>query len=158
MRVNRVTSTLLLLFLSASASQLGAQQNEADRTLFEEIKAKAEKGDAGSQFELGTVFGFGKLGVAKDEVEAVKWSRKATEQNNPKAQYNLGVCYCFGQGVSKDYAEGVKWFRKAAEQNVAPAQFNLGVCYEIGEGVSKDYVQGYMWVLLAAAQGFEDAQ
>ena len=32
-------------------------------------------------------------GVAKDQVEAVKWYRKAAEQNYAKAQYNLGVCY-----------------------------------------------------------------
>ena len=32
-------------------------------------------------------------GVAKDQVEAVKWYRKAAEQNYAEAQYNLGVCY-----------------------------------------------------------------
>ena len=32
-------------------------------------------------------------GVAKDQVEAVKWYRKAAEQNLAEAQYNLGVCY-----------------------------------------------------------------
>ena len=31
-------------------------------------------------------------GVAKDEVEAVKWYRKAAEQNHAQAQYNLQVC------------------------------------------------------------------
>ncbi len=41
-------------------------------------------------------------GVAKDEVEAVKWYRKAAEQNDAQAQYNLGVCYADGQGVAKD--------------------------------------------------------
>ena len=58
-------------------------------------------------------------GVAKDEVEAVKWYRKAAEQNHAAAQYNLGVCYANGQGVAKDEVEAVKWYRKAAEQNHA---------------------------------------
>ena len=67
--------------------------------------------------------------MAKDEAEAVKWYRKAAEQNDAEAQYNLGVCYANGQGVAKDEVEAVKWYRKAAEQNYAAAQYNLGVCY-----------------------------
>ena len=71
-------------------------------------------------------------GVAKDQAEAVKWYRKAAEQNLARAQYNLGVCYADGEGVAKDQVEAVKWYRKAAEQNLAKAQYNLGVCYERG--------------------------
>ena len=55
--------------------------------------------------------------MAKDQAEAVKWYRKAAEQNLAKAQYNLGVCYAHGEGVVKDQVEAVKWYRKAAEQN-----------------------------------------
>jgi uncharacterized protein len=95
--------------------------------------------------------------VAKNKAEAVKWYRKAAEQNVADAQYNLGVCYANGQGVTEDDAESVKWFRKAAEQNLADAQYNLGVCYDSGEGVAKDEVEAYKWWLLAAAQGNDDA-
>lgn len=42
-------------------------------------------------------------------VEAVKWYRKAAEQNYAAAQYNLGVCYSNGEGVTKDYVEAYKW-------------------------------------------------
>ena len=59
----------------------------------EETRAKAENGDAQSQFELARAFYSGNLGVAKDEVEAVKWFRKAAKQNCAKAQCNLGGCY-----------------------------------------------------------------
>ena len=43
-------------------------------------------------------------GVAKDDVEAVKWYRKAAEQNLALAQYNLAVCYAQGDGVAEDQA------------------------------------------------------
>jgi uncharacterized protein len=43
--------------------------------------------------------------VAKDQVEAVKWYRKAAEQNLAKAQYNLGVCYARGDGCRDGVAE-----------------------------------------------------
>ena len=70
--------------------------------------------------------------MAKDQAEAAKWFRKAAEQNDAKAQHDLGVCYANGEGVAKDHVEAVRWFRKAAEQNFAAAQNNLGVCYEQG--------------------------
>src|ERR1017187_10354791 len=116
MKANRFVFTLLLL-LSAVVFRLPAQQTETDRKQVEEIKAKAEAGDAAAQFNLGFSYAQGE-GVAKDEVEAVKWFRKAAEQNHAKAQYNLGFCYHNGQGVAKDEVEAVKWYRKAAEQNL----------------------------------------
>jgi TPR repeat protein len=90
--------------------------------------------------------------VAKDQVEAVKWFRKAAEQNDVDAQCNLGCCYNDGRGVAKDAVEAVKWYRKAAEQNDAGAQLNLGCCYAKGEGVTKDYVEAYKWFDLASSQ------
>ena len=132
-----------------------AQQTQADQKPIEEVKARAEAGDAESEVELGLRY-TNSEGVAKDQVEAVKWYRKAAEQNYPRGQYNLGVGYYKGEGVVKDQAEAVKWFRKAAEQNLARAQYNLGVCYYNGEGVAKDYVEAYKWLLLGARQGDED--
>jgi tetratricopeptide (TPR) repeat protein len=63
--------------------------------------------------------------VAKDYVEAVKWLRKAAEQNIAQAQGNLGLCYAKSQGVAKDEAEAMKWYRKAAEGGAANALNNL---------------------------------
>ena len=157
MKTNQLLFTVLLL-VTAAVFQLPAQQNEADRKVLVEIRAGADKGDAKARYELGRAFFSGTLGVAKDETEAVKWFRKAAEQNVADAQFSLGVCYAIGQGVMKDDAEAVKWFRKAAEQNYADAQYNLGVCYDSGEGVAKDEIEAYKWWLLAAGQGNDDAK
>ena len=132
-----------------------ASDTNAEFTL---LQAKAEKGDAQSQFELGQVFYSGKFGEATNYLEAVKWFHKAAEQNHATSQNNLGACYANGQGVAKDEEEAVKWYRKAAEQNFAEAQCNLGVCYYAGEGVTKDYVEAYKWLSLASAQGNENAK
>jgi uncharacterized protein len=156
MNANR--SVLMLLLLSTAAVfQLAAQKTEIDQRSVAEIKAKAEAGDANSEYILGLCYDEGK-GVAKDQVEAAKWYRKAAEQNHAKAQYNLGVRYDEGKGVEKDQVEAVKWFRKAAEQNHANAQYNLAACYYNGKGVAQNYVEAYMWWLLAARQGNEDAK
>src|SRR5438045_1882679 len=96
---------LLISLCMNTVFQLPAQQGEADRKRLADLRSKAENGDAQSQYELGVAFGFGKLGVTNDYAEAVRWFRKAAEQENPAAQDNLGQCYAVGEGVAKDYAE-----------------------------------------------------
>ena len=86
-----------------------SQLLKTDREIPEEPKASAEAGDASAQYRLGRAYATGE-GAAKDEVEAVKWFRKAADQNNASAQYGLGRAYALGEGVPKDAAgtcEGV---------------------------------------------------
>ena len=151
----------LLLFLAATAVfQLPAQQTEADRKSLADLRAKAEKGDAQSQYDLGRAFDhwtFGLFGVTNDAVEAVKWYRRAAEQNHALAQSSLGVCYYMGDGVPKDVVEALKWWRKAAEQNVAEAQYNLAGRYANGEGVAKDLEKARRWYRVAQQRGDPDA-
>src|ERR1019366_8036426 len=157
MKASRLRWVLACLLVGA-AFQLTAQQGEADRRRLTDVRVKAEKGDAQAQCEMGLAFDKGTNGVAKDDAEAVKWYRKAAEQNVALAQANLGVCYHTGQGVPEDEAEAVKWLRKAADQNVAVAQANLGVCYQYGQGVPKDYAEAVKWSRKAAEQNFAVAQ
>ena len=96
--------------------------------------------------------------MAKNQVEAVKWFRKAAEQNYPDAQYELGCAYYNGAGVEKDIEEAIKWIRKAAEQNDADAQFSLGDSYGNGKGVTKDDIEAAKWYRKAAEQDQTDAQ
>ena len=95
-------------------------------------------------------------GVANPDEE--KWFRKAAEQGDANAQFNLGICYYDGKGVAKNPAEAVKWFRKAAEQGDARAQVQLGVCYEGGAGVTRNHFEAVKWYRKAADQGYAYAQ
>ena len=56
------------------------------------------------------------VGCEKDENLAFYWYKKAAEQGNAIAQYNLGLCYKKGEGVEKNIDEAIKWFSKCAEQ------------------------------------------
>ena len=148
----------LMLVLSTGA-ELRAQQSALDRKQFEEQKAKAEAGDPFYQCAVGEVFDFGLFGLPKDANEAVKWYRKAAQQNFAQAEYDLGSCYAEGQGVMKDDAEAVKWYRKAADQNLPKAEYNLGVEYYFGrKGVPQDYFRAFKWFRKAAEQGLSRAQ
>jgi uncharacterized protein len=156
MNANRLVFTLLLLS-SAAVFQLAAQKAEPGGKQLKDVWAKAEAGDAVSELQLALRYENGE-GVAKNQVQAVKWYRKAAEQNVAEAQYNLGICYENGNGVAKDQVEAVKWYRKAAEQNLAEAQYNLGVCYAKGKGVAIDFVEAVKWFRKAAEQNDAQAQ
>jgi TPR repeat protein len=125
--------------------------------VFQETKARAEKGDADAQSWLGWCYASGQ-GVQQDYAQAVKWYRKAAEQGNTNAQFNLGCIYYAGQGVTLDYSEAVKWWRKSAEQRNPDAQNNLGLCYEMGQGVAQDYAEAANWYRKAGEQGEVSAQ
>jgi hypothetical protein len=52
-------------------------------------------------------------GVTQDEQQAVIWYRKAADQGDADAQYNLGIRYADGKGISQDYIEAHMWFSLA---------------------------------------------
>ncbi|WP_411728714.1 tetratricopeptide repeat protein [Methyloglobulus sp.] len=54
-------------------------------------------------------------GVEQDDEQALFWYRKAVEQGNAGAQFNLGKMYENGSGVEQDDEQAVFWYRKAAE-------------------------------------------
>jgi len=123
MKASRLIFTLPLAS-SVALVQSTAQETKAHQKPIEEVKAKAEAGDAESQVELGFRYEQGK-GVAKDQAEAVKWYRKAAEQNYAEAQYNLHVCYLKGEGVALDLIEAYKWLLLAARQGHENAKKNV---------------------------------
>jgi len=133
-------------------AQARIEARKIRRGSFEWLKARAEKGWAPAQNDLGAMYAKGQE-VEKDYKEAAKWYRKAAEQNNPVAQLNLGRAYINAQGVEKDRKEAIKWFRAAAEQGFFKAQWSLGVAYDYGTGVVRDNVTAFAWYTLAIANG-----
>ena len=146
---------LLIGLLALSPAHAGMTPQEV--SWFKDAKAWAEKGEAEGQFNLGICYCRGH-GVAKDNVQAAAWSRKAAEQGFARAQSVLGGFYLDGEGLPKDQAQAVSWYRKAAEQGLAEAQYNLGYRYADGKGVAKDFVQAVKWYRKASEQGYVLAQ
>ena len=131
-------------------------------------------GPGESQIELGRCYLTG-TGVEKNEVEAVKWFRKAADLGNYKGQVLLGVCYFNGLGVETDETEAIKWFHRAAKQDgflaeVAKqylkaiedgdpeAQFYLASAFHGMEFCVENDAEAVKWYRKAAEQGNADAQ
>jgi TPR repeat protein len=148
-RIAKYASVLVLAFVFIGSNLIG--------DAIDDLKKKAEQGDANAQFQLGFRYDLGQ-GVTQDYKEAVKWYTKAAEQGSSAAQFNLGLMYYDGQGVTQDYKEAVKWYTKAAEQGSSAAQFTLGLMYYDGQGVTQDYKEAVKWFTKAAELGYADAQ
>ena len=76
----------------------------------EDMVTLAKQGDASNQSMLGTF-----LISIHNYKEGVYWLKKAAEQGEAVAQYNLGVCYNKGLGVKQDTNKALFWFKKAEE-------------------------------------------
>jgi TPR repeat protein len=52
----------------------------------------------------------------------LQWFRKAADQDNPYAQYYLGVSYAEGIGVAADTVVARNWLAMSAQQGLPEAQ------------------------------------
>ena len=125
-----------------------------NRNGLESLIKAAEQGNVIAQRRLGRVYAI----IKDNDVEAIKWYRKAAEKEDIIAQYNLGVQYYYGYGISKNYEKALEWYRKAAAQGDADAQTQIGYMYDYGQGVPQDKVEATKWYRKGAEQGLAWAQ
>jgi len=107
----RWTTFFAAVVLVAVTVVVGTAQQES----IEETRAKAERGDAQAQYELGVSYEDGR-GVPQDDAEAVRWYRLAAEQGHAWAQYELAVNYEDGRGVPQDDLLAHKWANLSASR------------------------------------------
>ena len=158
-KVNGIFQIDMLFALKISGSMTINAMNEL-KTIFPFLSDKEARGFALNflQKRLKAFFA-----PPPSDSEAMKLYRKALEQNDPDAQYDLGKCYSSitfidRKGVRQNMKEAVKWYRLAAEQEHAKAQYELGLAYEQGEGVSENKAEAVKWYRKAAVLGIEFAR
>ena len=66
-------------------------------------------------------------GVPKNDAEAVKWYRMATEQGDADAQFNLGNMYAKGQGVPTNNVKAYMWWSLSKAQGAEDVATNLDI-------------------------------
>jgi TPR repeat protein len=138
----------------------GAAYAEKDyKTAFELLDKLAKQGHAPSHDMLGLAYSQG-CGVDKDCAQAIYWHRKAADQGNVSAYFNLGTLYYQGgNGIEKNSLMAFYWWLKAALQGHARAQNNIASMYKHGiKGIEKSYSQALSWYAKAANQNNPDAQ
>ena len=76
--------------------------------------------------------------VAQDFEETIKWYQLAADQDNPDAQFNLGLMHLKGHGVTQDHEKGIDLIESASEHDHPAALYHLGLAYDLGDGVEPD--------------------
>jgi TPR repeat protein len=97
-------------------------------------------------------------GVRRDDKEASSWYRKAAEQGNARAQFNLAKNYETGAGFVHDKGEALKWYVRAAEQNDEDAQLEAARLYGDQASSRYDPAKARTWYGRAALNGKAEAQ
>lgn len=118
---------------------------------------KAESGDERSMVEMGLFYANG-VGVDQDYLNAIKWFEKASEKENPEAQYNLAYAYSQGLGVKRDPVKAEHYYSLAAKGEGKYSLMYLGVKYRDGVGVEKDVAKARSYFERSAMQGVAIAQ
>lgn len=85
----------------------------------DEIRRRAEQGDANAQYELAQEYERAK---PTNYEQAAIWFRKAADQGLAAAQYQLGLMYGRGLGLPEDYDQAMAWFKKASDQGLVEAR------------------------------------
>lgn len=80
----------------------------------------------------------------RQERELAELNARAAE-GDPKALFQLGNRYSFGEGVKKDPVKAFTLFQRSAEEGYGDGMFNLAACYRFGEGVRRDMDSAIAW-------------
>jgi len=124
----------------------------------------AEQGNAQAQFDLGSMYIVGSVGIDANVHEGLRLWRLAASQGHGDARKSLAgwegleVWECEELIKRQDYPEAMKCFRRFADQGNGTAQSRLGLMYADGQGATRDYKEAVKWYRLAAEQGNARAQ
>lgn len=106
---------LLSLEVSARPCEESFSQDKNVETL--NISEQAQKGDISAQVLLAK-----RHYESQSFREAFYWYKKAAEQGDAEAQYQVAHMYEFGKGIKQDFSKAVRWGLKAARQKHKKAQ------------------------------------
>src|SRR5579872_5134067 len=116
----------VLVLLCGQSLRAQTADQLAKKKAIADLKEIAYAGDINAQIQLGVIYLTGD-GVAKDDAEAVKWLRKAADQDNPLAERYLAEMYFKGRGVTADHTEAARLLQMAAAQDDGQSEYNLAV-------------------------------
>jgi uncharacterized protein len=114
--------------------------------------------DTAAMTLIGEIYRDG-AAVPRNDAEASRWYRLASNLGDRQAAYELGAMLIQGEnGVTKDPTAAKAQFERAAAKDHAGALYNLGVMALQGlDGKTPDYNKAAQYFLRAANAGDDDA-
>ncbi len=95
--------------------------------------------------------------VSKVQHSRYFYAKRASNQGNIQAKYDLAMMYALGNGVRKDTRKAFNLFHMAARKGHVGAKYCMGINFEKGLGVRPQYELARYWFKLAAKAGHPQA-
>lgn len=111
------------------------QQRLKDEGELKELKERIERGDARAMYTLGNCYDSGVKGLPKDNVEAFKLYKRASDLGHGSAEGCLGMNYLFGHGTERNVAIGMMHLGRATVIDGGSAH----ACYVLGKALGGVY-------------------
>ncbi|MCR4553655.1 MAG: sel1 repeat family protein [Succinivibrionaceae bacterium] len=117
------------------------------------LQQAADLGDAEAQYLYAYLVYSQKIPNV-DQRLSVLYFQQAAAQNDPRAQFMLGVIHAQGKlGLDKDEKEAFKYYKSSADNGFARAQVEVSKCYSLGLGVKADEKEAVKYLQMAVEQG-----
>lgn len=115
------------------------QERKFENETLEMINKMADEGDPEAINELAYRYFHGE-GIEKNQAKAFELWVDLMLKGNIKAEYNVALCFLFGEGTFKDEKQAFDMLNKLAnEKGHVKSIFYLGEIYHFGLGVDVDY-------------------
>lgn len=141
---------ICIVFLSMMGGKCFSQT-----TVWDAVKNVYKNSDKEVLNALDKGYGLGAQGRWAEAFPYLKYG--ADKGDISIAQYEVALCYQYGEGVSVDFAEAFKYFYKAATNTKTKpwgqALYSLGECYRDGKGTSKNLEEAFKWFSKGADGG-----
>ncbi len=131
---------------------------QSKKDYFNASKAKAEQGDAESQYDLAWLYALGR-GCNENKYLAFSWFKKSSENGYARAYHCLGLYYYQGIGTAIDYNKAFYWYRKAVWEDTyydffetKLAREGLADCFRYGRGVPQNIEVAKYWYYKAESK------
>ena len=92
-------------------------------------KVEVERGNSEFYLSYGEAFYYGLFDCEEDPKKALYWFKKAAQDKDITAQYNIGMIYLDGVGVKKNHNVAKEWFEKSSAKCHAESQYQLARLY-----------------------------
>lgn len=128
------------------------------KSYIENLQEQAMSGDTNAMIRLGNNHRHGYNGLQPNNVEAVKWYKKAVNHGDLDAMWILAKMYKNGEGVDQNNKKAFNLLSDCAHQSNISCMGHLGRMYNDGIGTETDYQKAFEWWLKTALKGNATAQ
>lgn len=125
--MKKILSFLLALCMLLPLAVTPAFAAASSAEEFEQLKQKAEAGDASAMVEVADIYYRGNYncGVNRDFAQALSWYLRAADAGNTDVCLTIATIYDKGSAGERNYEKAYEWYKKAAELGSSEAEARM---------------------------------